>query len=86
MNTATDTMIKHIAIKFLGGTNRSTETLAIVPGNTAADILAQLGLQGSFILAPHDDPEHPFKPTDNVYARVEDGALLVASAMVDAGV
>jgi len=84
MNTATDTMIKHIGIKFPGG-NRSTETLAIVPGNTTADILAKLGLQGSFILAPHDDPEHPFRPTDNIYARVEDGALLVASAMVDAG-
>ena len=81
----TDTIVKHIAVKNVGETNRATETLAIVPGNTAADILTKLGLQGSFLLAPHDDPLHPFKPADNVYARVEDGDLLVASAMVDAG-
>ena len=75
---------KSIAIKFVGGT-RPTETIQLVPGNTTRDVLTKLGLGADYQLSDARKPEFVFKPDDVLYARVEDGDLVHASAMVDAG-
>lgn len=76
--------IKTIAIKFPGG-NRATESVDLQPGTTVLDVLQKLGLDGQYMLSTHDRPEKPFRPTDVIYPMVEDGDLLIASALVDAG-
>jgi hypothetical protein len=76
--------MKRIAIKFPGG-NRATQTVELQPGTTVLDVLRQLDLDGQYLLSRHDRPEQPFRPADNLFAMVEDGDLLVASALVDAG-
>ncbi len=76
---------KSIAIKFVGS-KRATETLQIIAGTTVADVLNKLNLAEGYQLSDAQTPEAPFRPTDVLYALVEDGSLLYASAFVDAGV
>jgi hypothetical protein len=84
MKDMSDRTTKTIAIKF-AGSKRATETLQIVPGTTVADVLKTLNLSGGYQLSDAQSPERVFRPTDNIYAMVEDGTLLYASALVDAG-
>ena len=76
---------KSFAVKFVGS-KRATETLQILPGTTVAEVLKTLALSGGYQLSDAQNPDIVFHPTDVLYARVEDGALLYASALVDAGV
>jgi hypothetical protein len=78
------TASKSIAVKFVGST-RATETLKILPGTTCSEVLKTLGLSAGYQLSDAHKPDVVFRPTDNIYAMVEDGALLYASALVDAG-
>jgi hypothetical protein len=75
---------KSIAVKFVGS-KRATETLRILPGTTVAEVLTTLNLSGGYQLSDAQNPDRVFRPTDVLYAMVEDGALLYASALVDAG-
>jgi hypothetical protein len=75
---------KSIAVKFVGS-KRATETLRIVPGTTVAEVLTSLNLSGGYQLSDAHNQDRVFRPTDVLYAMVEDGALLYASALVDAG-
>jgi hypothetical protein len=75
---------KSIAIKFVGS-KRAPETLRILPGTTVSEVLKTLNLSGGYQLSDAQSPDIVFHPTDVLYARVEDGALLYASALVDAG-
>ena len=77
---------KTVAIKFVGLSNRATETLQIDVGTTAADMLTSLGLGTGFQLSDAKAQTNVFRANDNVYARVDDGAMLYCSAMVDAGI
>ena len=76
---------KSIGVKFPGST-QSPETVTLVPGNTVHDLLTKLGLGAGFQLSDARKPEVVFRPDDVLYALVEDGDLVHASAMVDAGV
>lgn len=76
--------IKSIGVKFPGG-NRATQSVDVQPGTTVLEVLRTLNLDGQFLLSRHDRAEHPFRPSDVLYPLVEDGDLLVATAMVDAG-
>ena len=75
---------KSIAVKFVGS-KRATETLQIVPGTTVADVLNQLGLTGGYQLSDAQTPDVVFRPSDVIFARVDDGGLVYASSNVDAG-
>ncbi len=80
-----DNPTKKIGIKFVGS-NREAETISIEPGTTCRDILTSIGLGGSgFMLTDPTQPDANFQASDNVYARVSDGDMLAATAMVDAG-
>ena len=78
-------MSKSIAVKRVGS-NLATETLQIEPGTTVAECLKTLGLAGGYQLSDAQNPDRVYRPTDNLYAMTEDGTLLYASALVDAGV
>ncbi|KUO64200.1 MAG: hypothetical protein APF80_17430 [Alphaproteobacteria bacterium BRH_c36] len=80
-----DQAFKSISIKFIGSP-RSAETVSIMPGSTVREILQAVGLDatGFQLVDPHK-PEAIFNPTDVLYARVNDGDLLAATALVDAG-
>jgi hypothetical protein len=79
------TSSKSIAVKFVGS-KRATETLQIVPGTTVAEVLKTLNLTAGYQLSDAHNPDVVYRPTNNIYAMVEDGALLYASALVDAGI
>lgn len=80
-----DTPTKSIGIKFVGS-NRSAETLSIEPGTTVQDVMRTLGLgDGGFTLTNPTNPEQIFQPASNLYALVNDGDMLAATAIVDAG-
>ena len=81
---AKTTTSKSIAIKFIGG-GRATETVILTPGTTTHDLLTKLGLGTGYQLSDARSPEKVFGLTDVLYAMVEDGDLLHASALVDAG-
>ena len=77
--------IKTLSIKFIGS-NRPAETISIEVGTSVADVLKSLGLGGAgFHLADPNQPDAVFNPTDNLYARVNDGDMLAVTAAVDAG-
>ena len=80
----TDHSSKSIAIKFVGA-KRATETVTIVPGVTVADVLATLKLDRGFQLSDAKNPDIVFRSDDVLYALVQDGDLLYASALIDAG-
>lgn len=80
----TDHASKSIAIKFIGA-KRPTETIQIVPGTTVADVLSALNLSGGYQLSDAKNADALFRPTDDIYARVEDGELLYASSFIEAG-
>ena len=79
-----DRTSKTIAVKFVGA-KRATETLQILPGTTVAEVLTTLNLSGGYQLSDAQRADVVFRPNDVLYAMVEDGALLYASALVDAG-
>lgn len=79
-----DRSSKSIAIKFVGS-KRATETLQVLPGTTVAEVLNTLDLNAGYQLSDAQNPDVVFRPNDVLYALVEDGALLYASALVDAG-
>ena len=82
---AKDTPSKSFGIKHIGS-NLPTSTVVAVPGTTAADVLNKLGLAGGgYQLSDSQNPKKVFKPTDVLYALLEDGSLLHCSALVDAG-
>jgi len=76
---------KSIAIKPVGS-KRATETLQILPGTTVSEVLKTLGLTSGYQLSDAQNPDRVFRASDNLYAMVEDGSLLYASALVDAGI
>jgi hypothetical protein len=76
--------VKSIGIKFPGG-NRATQSVDLQPGTTVLEVLQKLNLDGQYLLSRHDRPEQPFRPADVLFPLVEDGDLLVATALVDAG-
>ena len=75
---------KSIAIKFVGS-SRATETLKILPGTTVAEVLRKLDLGPGYELSDAQNRDVVFHAGDVLYARVEDGDLLYASSLVDAG-
>ena len=82
---AKDTLSKSFGVKHIGS-NKQTETVVAVPGTTTADVLNKLGLAGGgYQLSDSQNPKKVFKPTDVLYALLEDGSLLHCSALVDAG-
>lgn len=79
-------MTKNVGIKFVGS-KRATETVALVPGNTVSDVLTSLGLDtAGYALSDARNPDNVFRGGDDLYARVNDGDMLYASANVTAGV
>jgi hypothetical protein len=78
------TAAKSIAVKFVGS-KRAAETLQILPGTTVAEVLKTLNLGAGYQLSHAQRPEAVYRPSDVLYAMVEDGDLLYASALVDAG-
>lgn len=80
-----DDITKKIAIKFVGS-NRATETLVIAPGTTTREVLAELNLDPTaFQLSDARNLDIVYRPEDIIFARVNDGDLLYASAVVLAG-
>lgn len=75
---------KSIAVKFVG-TSRQTQDLKILPGTTVADVLKTLNLGAGYQLSDAKQADHVFRSTDVIYAMVDDGAMVYASALVDAG-
>jgi len=75
---------KTVGVKFTNST-RGTETIAVAPGTTVSDALKQLKLGGDYQLSNSRDPNVVFRPSDVLYALVDEGDLLYVSAMVDAG-
>ncbi len=84
-DTMNERTSKAIAVKFIGS-KRATETLQIMPGTTVTEVLKTLNLSAGYQLSDAQNPDIVFRPADVLYAMVEDGALLYASALVDAGV
>ncbi len=82
---AKDGPTKMIGVKNIGS-NEPTQTVPIAPGTTAADVLNKLGKAGvGYQLSDSQNPKKVFKPTDVLYALLEDGSLIHCSALVDAG-
>jgi hypothetical protein len=77
--------MKSIGVKFVGS-QRATETLQMAPGTTCADVLKTLNLKGGYQLSDAQTPDRLYRPSDNLYAMCDDGTLLYASALVDAGI
>ncbi len=75
--------VKRITVKFVGGT-RPSETLTIRPGNTAGDVLGQLGLDQNFTISP-DGANMTFNRDEPIFGAVRDGDLLYVTSVVDAG-
>jgi hypothetical protein len=79
-----DRTAKSIAVKFVGS-NKATETLKILPGTTVSEVLTTLGLSGGYQLSDAQKPDRVFRANDVIYALLDDGSLVYASALVDAG-
>ena len=77
-------MTKTISIKMVGS-NKPIETRAIEPGTTGRDLLLSLGLAAAGFQLSDNKGAVFYGQADNIYAMVDDGALLMCSAMVDAG-
>lgn len=80
----TDQVFKNLGVKF-PGSNREAETISIEPGTTVRDALRALGLGGDYTLTDPSQPDAVFRSGDNLFAKVQDGDMLAASALVDAG-
>lgn len=80
---AAGTDVKRVTIKFVGG-QRASETIALQPGNTAGDVLQELGLDHNFTISP-DGSNTTFGRDETVYGEVEDGDVLFVTSVVDAG-
>ena len=76
---------KTYSVKFVGS-KRGIENGQILPGTTVADVLTSLNLNNSYQLSDAKNAAAVYRPTDDLYAMIDDGALLYASALVDAGV
>ena len=77
---------KAISVKSTGGT-KPIENVTVMPGTTVREVLAALKLDANdYQLSERSRPEVVFGADDVLYARVEDGDLVLASAKVDAGV
>ena len=82
----TNANIKRLAVKF-AGTNRPTETLNIAPGTLTRDVMRELALDpAGFHLVHGTNPDLIYGLDDVIYARVQDGDLVYATARVEAGV
>ena len=80
----TDSAVKSFAVKFVGS-NKATENLQATPGTTVSDVLGKLNLSGGYQLSDAKDQDRVFAASDNLYALIDDGALLYASSHVTAG-
>ena len=77
---------KMFSVKFVGG-NKAIENGTVTPGTTVREVLAALKLDANeYQLSERSRPEVVFGPDDVLFARINDGDLLLASAFVDAGV
>lgn len=77
-------MSKTISIKMVGA-GRPIENRRIEAGTTTRDVLASLSLEGGGFQLSDSTGSRIYGMADNLYAAVEDGALLMCSALVDAG-
>lgn len=79
-----DNPIKHVSVK-RPGTGDPISTLGLEPGTRVSDCLTSLGCTSGYHLVDPHNPDKVFRPTDDLYASVEDGQVLAVMAAVDAG-
>ena len=76
---------KSIAVKFVGS-NRTTETVKLQPGNTTLDVMKKLKLDtDNFQLSNSKTPDIIYEKSSIIYAMVQDGDMVHCSARVIAG-
>ncbi|MHA2069252.1 MAG: hypothetical protein ACXABY_33245 [Candidatus Thorarchaeota archaeon] len=74
---------KLVTVKFASGL-RAPETITVLPGTTATEVLTNLGLGTEFQLSK-GTPDSVFALDEPIYPHLKDGDLLFASSRVDAG-
>jgi hypothetical protein len=75
--------MKHLAVKVLG-TESDPLDIQIQPGQTAGEVLGQLGLSGYMLSFPNSTKF--FANEEPIYASVVDGDKLVATTPAQVGV
>lgn len=74
---------KRVNVKFVGGM-KPPQTLQLLPGTTAADVLKNLGLDASYEVSDAASLT-VFRADEVLFPRIEDGSMLHVASMVDAG-
>jgi hypothetical protein len=76
-------IIKRVHVKIVGS-DRAGQNVMLAPGATTRDLLRKLGLDAGYQISDARN-DVLYGPDEVLFARVQDGDLVHASAMVDAG-
>ena len=76
--------LKRIIVKFVGG-DKEPQEVFVAPGTTTADLLRELNLDANNYSVGRGQADTTFGADEALYPQLDDGGLVYASSLVDAG-